>query len=153
MNKPISFMTTVLLAVAIANAEETPDVRKGEVDQSRRTFCEPERMKKARAELHAELTGRFNAEELGRKVRALNVESVKRIVATRKDFDELSHARYWCGANATEIIPWLIAKIDDRSLVGLSNSADLIIWDRVLSEDLKFWGHGGIVNDDLFTVA
>lgn len=33
------------------------------------------------------------------------------------------------------------------------NSADLIIWERIEAKQMKFYGHGGVSSDDLFTVA
>ena len=41
----------------------------------------------------------------------------------------------------------------NKKEVGIFNSADLIIWERVQAKQMQFYGHGGISNDDLFTVA
>ena len=41
----------------------------------------------------------------------------------------------------------------DTTCVGLTNSADLIIWDRIMTKELTFWGHGGGSEDDLFQVS
>ena len=38
-------------------------------------------------------------------------------------------------------------------MVGLTNSADVIIWERIESGELKFYGHGWVIEDDLFSVA
>ena len=69
------------------------------------------------------------------------------------DYDQLRLAEYWCVNNRAQIIPDLIELLNDRSEPGLTNSADLIIPERLNTGEIKFYGHGGIVNDDLFTVA
>ncbi|NOT52058.1 MAG: hypothetical protein HOP10_12365 [Chitinophagaceae bacterium] len=62
-------------------------------------------------------------------------------------------AEYWIAFHYQEIIPHLIKRITNKKEVGLFNTADLIIWERVQSGHLKFYGHGGISADDLFTIA
>lgn len=57
------------------------------------------------------------------------------------------------GAHYATMIPALIRRLTNKKEVGLVNTADLIIWERVQSGDLKFYGHGGIADDDLFTIA
>lgn len=57
------------------------------------------------------------------------------------------------GAHYITMIPELIRRLTNKKEVGLVNTADLIIWERIHSGDLKFYGHGGIANDDLFTIA
>lgn len=57
------------------------------------------------------------------------------------------------GTHYNIMVPELVKRITDKKYVGLTNSADLIIWERIKSGDLKFYGHGGAVNNDLFTVA
>ena len=62
-------------------------------------------------------------------------------------------AEYWIAFHYKEIIPELIKRVTNKKELGLVNSADLIIWERVQSKQMQFYGHGGISNDDLFTVA
>lgn len=62
-------------------------------------------------------------------------------------------AEYWIAFHYSDIIPELIKRVTNKKEVGLVNSADLIIWERVQAKQMKFYGHGGISNDDLFTVA
>lgn len=62
-------------------------------------------------------------------------------------------AEFWIAFHYKEIIPELIKRVVNKKEVGLVNTADLIIWERVQSGHLKFYGHGGISADDLFTVA
>lgn len=62
-------------------------------------------------------------------------------------------AELWTGVHYSIMVPELIKRITDKKLVGLTNTADLIISERIKSGDMKFYGHGGVVNNDLFTVA
>jgi len=62
-------------------------------------------------------------------------------------------ADYWITYHYKEIIPALIKRVTDKTEVGLVNSADLIIFERIQSGQMKFYGHGGLSADDLFTVA
>ena len=62
-------------------------------------------------------------------------------------------SEYWIAFHYKEIIPELIKRLTNKKEVGLTNTADLIIWDRVQAKQMRFYGHGGISNDDLFTVA
>lgn len=52
-----------------------------------------------------------------------------------------------------EMVEQLLPLLTDTTFVGLTNSADLIIYDRLDSGDLEYYGHGGVVDDDLFIVA
>jgi len=70
-----------------------------------------------------------------------------------KEYGHIFDAEYWMAYNYAAMIPELIRRITNTTEVGLVNTADLIIWERVESGDLKFYGHGGIAFDDLFTVA
>ena len=62
-------------------------------------------------------------------------------------------AKYWIAYHYKEMIPPLIRRITNKKEVGLKNTNDLIIWKRIDVGDLKYYGEGGIVSDDLFTVA
>lgn len=62
-------------------------------------------------------------------------------------------AEYWIAFHYSQIIPELIKRLTNKKETGLVNSADLIIWERVQAKQMGFYGHGGISNDDLFTVA
>ena len=48
------------------------------------------------------------------------------------------------------LIEGLAARLGDVTRVGLTNTADLIIWYRNVRGDLKFQGHGHVVAQDLF---
>ena len=62
-------------------------------------------------------------------------------------------AEYWIAFHYEEIIPELIKRVTNKKEVGLTNSADLIIRERVQAKKMKFYGHGSISKDDLFTIA
>ncbi len=70
---------------------------------------------------------------------------------TEKSFGQLLNAKAWALENYRQAFPYLILGLTDTSFVGLSNSADLIIPGR--EKEQTFYGHGGILHDDLFTVA
>lgn len=70
-----------------------------------------------------------------------------------KNYRYIFEAEYWISYNYELIIPALIERVSNKKEIGLSNTADLIIWERIQSQDLEFYGHGGIAQDDLFTVA
>lgn len=70
-----------------------------------------------------------------------------------KNHDYIFIAKYWLVFNYEETIPELIERITNNKEIGLENTADLIIMERVKSGDLKFYGHGNMVADDLFKVS
>ncbi len=70
-------------------------------------------------------------------------------IKTEKDFNTFLGAKSWAVENYGEIFPYLIGMLTDTTTVGLTNTADLIIPGR----DLPFAGHGGSINEDIFTVA
>jgi hypothetical protein len=94
----------------------------------------------------------FRKEESQRALVWTTAEVLQRI-KTDPNYHQLRLAEYWCVNNRAVIIPDLIELLKDRSEPGLTNSADLIIPERLNTGEIKFYGHGGIVNDDLFTVA
>ena len=74
-------------------------------------------------------------------------------IDTAKAFWSVCSSKSWCLKNYDQVFPHLIARLTDKTLVGLTGTADLIIWDRIMSGDLKFYGHGGGMDEDIFTVA
>jgi hypothetical protein len=82
-----------------------------------------------------------------------NLDRAIKVIKTEKDFGSLLQAKTYCIDNFRTSIPKLIDLLVDTTKVGLINTADLIIWDRVQSGELKFYGHGGVIEEDLFTVA
>lgn len=75
------------------------------------------------------------------------------VIDSEKDFRALCAVKSWCIAYYRDIFPHLVARLSVKQKVGLENSADLIISDRLATGDLKFYGHGGSISEDLFTVA
>ncbi len=61
--------------------------------------------------------------------------------------------RFWIIFHYKEIIPELIIRLTNKMEVGLVNYADLIILERIQSGQMKYYGHGGVSADDLFTIA
>ena len=69
------------------------------------------------------------------------------------NYGYLFQAEYWIAFHYREVIPELIKRVTVKKEIGLINSADLIIWERVQNKQMKFYGHGGLCDDDLFTIA
>ena len=80
-------------------------------------------------------------------------EAVLRTITAEKNFWKIANDRYWCAKNAPDVSPDLINLITKSKVIGLEGYADLIIWERIESGDLKFFGHGWIVSDDIFSIA
>jgi len=83
----------------------------------------------------------------------LNLLKAISIIKHNKNFLVFLQAKTYCIDNYKISIPKLIEMLTDTTKVGLTNTADLIIWDRLQTKDLEFYGHGGIINEDIFTVA
>lgn len=81
------------------------------------------------------------------------LNSVLDIIDAEMDFWKLCAAKTWCFAHPSEVFPHLIYRLPNKTKIGLVNSADLIIWDRIMTGELKFYGHGGGMQEDIFTVA
>ena len=82
-----------------------------------------------------------------------SLNSVLEIIDTEQEFWRLCAAKTWCFAHPYEVFPYLICRLSNKTKIGLANTADLIIWDRIRSGELKFYGHGGGMQEDIFTVA
>lgn len=106
----------------------------------------------AREELERHFWWLYEPEEK-KQILSQSKESLLHVLETDKDFWKVAKARYWCMKNAPDAIPDLIKLIENPKMVGLGGYADLIIWERIQSKDLPFYGHGWVVPDDLFSVA
>jgi hypothetical protein len=82
-----------------------------------------------------------------------SLNSVLEIIDTEQEFWRLCAAKTWCFAHPSEVFPHLICRLSNKTKIGLVNTADLIIWDRIRSGELKFYGHGGGMQEDIFTIA
>ncbi|MTB51719.1 hypothetical protein [Lewinella sp. W8] len=90
-------------------------------------------------------------EELNK--RAWSVGSIIDSVKYGKDYHNIRLAEIVGYLHTKDMVNRLIELISDTSFVGLTNSADLIYWERIKSGDLQSYGHGGVVFDDVFTVS
>ncbi len=81
----------------------------------------------------------------------MKLKEILKIIDSEKDFPKVCSAKSWSLKNCTLIFPHLVARLTDKRKVGLENTADLMIAGRM--DELKFYGHGGSISDDLFTVA
>jgi len=82
-----------------------------------------------------------------------SLNKVLAIIDSDQAFLNLCAAKTWCFAHPYEVFPYLIGRLSNKTKVGLTNSADLIIWDRIQTGELKFYGHGGGMQEDIFTIA
>lgn len=82
-----------------------------------------------------------------------NLTTALSVIKSERDFEKFLQAKTWCIDNFKVSIPHLLILLTDTTKVGLTGTADLIIWDRVQSGDLKFYGHGGNIPEDIFTIA
>ncbi len=112
-------------------------------------FKKPKNWKKA----DEERTG-FLGDRYGNKYPdTFNLQDALAIIDTATQLSQIGSAKSWCIKNYLIAFPYLVARLSDKRKVGLTNTADLIIWDRLGTGDLKFYGHGGIITEDLFTIA
>ena len=82
-----------------------------------------------------------------------SLNKVLAVLDSAKNFWDLCAAKTWCFAHPYDVFPHLICRLSNKTKVGLTNTADLIIWDRIQTGELKFYGHGGGMQEDIFTVA
>ena len=69
------------------------------------------------------------------------------------EYNYLYIAEYWIGYNYQAMIPELIKRISNNSEIGLVETGDLVIPDRVVAGQMPYLGDANISEDDLFTVA
>ena len=82
-----------------------------------------------------------------------DLQDILAIIDTATQCSEVCSAKSWCITNFSQAFPYLVARLSDKRKIGLKNTADLIIWDRIGSGDLKFYGHGGGITEDIFTIS
>jgi hypothetical protein len=119
-------------------------------DSTRTTYELRPSFKKPIAWIEAEKEYRFysSMDTLG-----FSLNKVLALLDSAKNFWDLCAAKTWCFAHPYEVFPHLICRLSNKTKVGLTNTADLIIWDRIQTGELKFYGHGGGMQEDIFTVA
>lgn len=81
------------------------------------------------------------------------LDAKMKVVTSEKDYSALLSASRWFASHQKASLPKLVQLLTNSKFVGLKDSADLIIWDRIENGDLKSYGHGHVVDDDLFVVA
>ncbi len=82
-----------------------------------------------------------------------NLSTALGYIDTAKNFDKVCKAKSWCIDNYEICFPYLISRLAKKKKVDLINTADLIIGDRMGTGDLAFYGHGGGMEEDIFTIA
>ncbi|MFC4478005.1 hypothetical protein [Flavobacterium chungangensis] len=130
----ISFAQTAVLKLKFPKDPKISQKFQNAIDEQKNQFC---------------WVYKNNKEE----VQNYTTEFILDKIDNNREYGYLFEAEYWVGYNYEKIIPQLINRITNKKEVGLVNSADLMIFERIESGDLKAYGHGLIVNDDLFTIA
>jgi hypothetical protein len=74
-------------------------------------------------------------------------------IDTDSNYHYLFLAEFWSALHYKDMIPALIGRVTNKREIGLVNSADLIIMERIQTKQMTFYGHGGVSSDDLFTIA
>lgn len=69
------------------------------------------------------------------------------------EYNHLYIAEYWIAFNYEVMIPELIKRVSNTTEVGLVESADLVIPERVMAGQMQFYENGPVSDDDIFTVA
>jgi len=69
------------------------------------------------------------------------------------EYNYLYIAEYWIAFNYEAMIPELIKRVSNNTEIGLVETGDLVIPDRVVSGQMPYLGDSNVVEDDLFTVA
>ena len=87
------------------------------------------------------------------EIKNYTVEFILDKIDNNPEYSYLFNAEYWIAFNYQNVILQLIERITNKKEICLVNSADLMILERIESGDLKKYGHGFIVDDDLFTIA
>jgi len=84
---------------------------------------------------------------------SFNLQDALNTIDNEKELSKICSAKSWCLKNYKQAFPYLVVRLSNKKKIGLINTADLIIGDRIYTGDLKFYGHGGTVDEDIFTIA
>jgi len=84
---------------------------------------------------------------------SMNLEIALSLIDSAQQFNQVREAICWCIYNYEEAFQYLVPRLSYKTKIGLKNTADLIIGGRIHTGDLRFYGHGGMIREDLFTVA
>lgn len=112
-----------------------------------------EKIAAAKARLRFESQHVIRSDDELKALMSRELDDVMRIVTTENNYLTLFQVRYWCAEHLDESLPRLIDLLTIEKFVGLKNTADLIIYERIATGDLQSYGHGGVVDDDLFCVS
>ena len=93
-----------------------------------------------------------------------DVFNAARTTSPEQWLNKNKNAKTWCDVflcinnvaeykSDTELMLGFAEQLTDTSTTYLTGTSRLIIWDRIISEDLIFHGKGIVVDNDLFTVA
>lgn len=142
--------------------EATPNVTKANTDTfhyfsihdtSIKPYCLPDNFIKPEKWV-AQENSRIEYELYGRAYPdTFNLQDALGIIDTARNFETICSAKSWCLKNYQTVFPYLVTRLSIKQKVGLENTADLIIWERNGTGELEFYGHGGAIEEDIFTIA
>lgn len=75
------------------------------------------------------------------------------MIDSSPEYNYLYIAEYWIAYNYEVMIPELIKRVSNNTEIGLVETGDLVIPDRVTSGQMPYLGDGNIAEDDLFVIA
>ncbi len=84
---------------------------------------------------------------------SMDLTTALSFIDSAKQFNQVLEGISWCIYHYDETFPFLVARLSNKTKIGLKNTADLIILGRMDTGDLRFYGHGGVIREDLFTIA
>lgn len=84
---------------------------------------------------------------------SLKLKDILSLIDSSDRLSDVCKVKSWCLKNYQIAFPYLVSKLSIKEKIGLKNTADLIISCRMNTGDLKFYGHGGVIGEDLFTAA
>jgi hypothetical protein len=75
------------------------------------------------------------------------------ILDTETGFFKVAAAAKWCYYHYDISFPYLVARLSEKKKIGITGAGDLLLWNRIETGELEFYGHGGGGPEDIFTVA
>jgi hypothetical protein len=91
-----------------------------------------------------------------RDIRNYTPAQIDKFIFQTKDYEYIFRVPFWIAmdsARYVKYIPELILKLTDTTYIGLTNAADVTIWSRLKTGQMKHNPLNYQIDDDVFTVA
>ncbi|HCS19169.1 MAG TPA: hypothetical protein DIW47_01165 [Bacteroidetes bacterium] len=122
-------------------------------DTSVKPYCLPDNFRKPEKWVEKE-NSRIEYELYGGVYNdTFDLQDALEVIDSARNFETICSAKSWCLKNYQTVFPHLVTRLSIKQKVGLENTADLIIMDRIGTGELEFYGHGGAIEEDIFTIA